>query len=129
MCIHYVAATAAKRAHTGYGAYKEFSRQDEKRPHGATEERMLISYTGFQSQTPEIAVSHHQRIITGDGVRLREGPSTQTGILKQPLEPGLIVKVVAKTGNWLKIEYSFRKGEKTAGWVFAEYAQPLKTLH
>lgn len=110
----------------GFEVYKHL---DEKRVHGTTESRWLMSYADLPPQMSDIAVSHHLRIITGNGVRLREGPSTQTGILKQSLEPGLIVKVVAKAGNWLKIEYSFRDGEKTTGWVFAEYAQPLKTLH
>ncbi len=113
----------------GFNMHVHYSGQDEKYIFGPVEEMRKISHTGSRPNTPEMTVPHHQRIIIGDGVRLREEPSTQAGILKQSLEPGLHVNVVAMAGNWLKIEYSFRSGEKTAGWVFAEYARPLKTLH
>lgn len=113
----------------GFNMHVHYSGQDEKYIFGPVEEMRRMSHTGSRPNTPEITVPHHQRTITGVGVRLRAGPSTQSGVLKQSLEPGLHVNVVAMAGNWLKIEYSFRNGEKTAGWVFAEYAQPLQTLH
>lgn len=113
----------------GFNVYAHFNGHEVKQIHRPVDDRRLAPNTGYLPLEPETEVTHHLRAITGTGVRLREGPSTATGILKQSLPPGLVVTVLAKRGSWLKVEYSIRDGDKTRGWVFAEHAEPIQTLH
>jgi uncharacterized protein YgiM (DUF1202 family) len=60
------------------------------------------------------------RFITGNNVRLRSGPSTNSEILDELLL-GQVVTVLSKDRNWIEVTYKYGDGETMSGWVFTRY--------
>ena len=60
------------------------------------------------------------RFITGDNVRLRAGPSTNSEIHDE-LTLGQVVTVLTKKRNWIEVMYEYEDGESMSGWVFTRY--------
>jgi uncharacterized protein YgiM (DUF1202 family) len=60
------------------------------------------------------------RFITGDNVRLRAGPSTNSEIYDE-LTLGQVVTVLTKKRNWIEVMYEYEDGESMSGWVFTRY--------
>jgi hypothetical protein len=65
------------------------------------------------------------RFITGDNVRLREGPSTKSDILDE-LVLGQVVSILSKDRNWIEVMYEYEDGEVLSGWVFTRYTSKFR---
>jgi hypothetical protein len=65
------------------------------------------------------------RFITGNNVRLRKSPSTNSEILDE-MELGKIVTVLSKKRNWINVEYTYKDGTAITGWVFTIYTKRFK---
>jgi hypothetical protein len=65
------------------------------------------------------------RFITGNNVRLRKSPSTNSPILDE-MVLGQVVTVLSKKKNWIEIEYEYDDGEIIVGWVFTRYTAKFK---
>lgn len=72
---------------------------------------------------PAFARQSGYRVIEGDRVHVRAGPSMKAEILDQ-LRAGQIVRVVSKQRPWIEIEYE-DDGEKIRGWVVIRYTRPF----
>lgn len=60
------------------------------------------------------------RFITGNNVRLRIKPSTNSEIIDE-LVLGQVVTVLSKNKNWIEVMYEYKDGESISGWVFTRY--------
>lgn len=60
------------------------------------------------------------RFITGNNVRLRIKPSTNSEIIDE-LVLGQVVTVLSKNRNWIEVMYEYEDGESISGWVFTRY--------
>ena len=60
------------------------------------------------------------RFITGNNVRLRINPSTNSEIIDE-LVLGQVVTVLSKNRNWIEVMYEYENGESISGWVFTRY--------
>ena len=60
------------------------------------------------------------RFITGNNVRLRANPSTNSEIYDE-LALGQVVTVLTKKRNWIEVMYEYEDGESMSGWVFTRY--------
>ncbi len=60
------------------------------------------------------------RFITGNNVRLRINPSTNSEII-DGLVLGQVVTVLSKKRNWIEVMYEYENGESISGWVFTRY--------
>lgn len=60
------------------------------------------------------------RFITGNNVRLRANPSTNSEIYDE-LALGQVVTVLTKKRNWIEVTYEYEDGESMSGWVFTRY--------
>ncbi|MFT5103871.1 MAG: hypothetical protein ACI86C_001531 [Candidatus Latescibacterota bacterium] len=60
------------------------------------------------------------RFITGNNVRLRIKPSTNSEIIDE-LVLGQVVTVLSKNRNWIEVMYEYEDGKSISGWVFTRY--------
>ncbi len=60
------------------------------------------------------------RFITGNNVRLRIKPSTNSEIIDE-LVLGQVVTVLSKNRNWIEVMYEYEDGGPISGWVFTRY--------
>ena len=60
------------------------------------------------------------RFITGNNVRLRINPSTNSEIIDE-LVLGQVVTVLSKNRNWIEVMYEYEDGESISGWVFTRH--------
>jgi len=60
------------------------------------------------------------RFITGNNVRLRIEPSTNSEILDE-LVLGQVVTIVSKHRNWIEVMYKYEGSGSISGWVFTRY--------
>jgi len=65
------------------------------------------------------------RFITGNNVRLRSSPSTNSAILDE-LQLGQVVLVLSKKKNWIEVQYNYNNDETLQGWVFTRYTSNFK---
>lgn len=65
------------------------------------------------------------RFITGDNVRLRASPSTQSEIIDE-LRLGQVVVVCLKQRNWIEVSVEYEAGVVKRGWVFTRYTSKFK---
>lgn len=63
--------------------------------------------------------------ITGNNVRLRSEPSTNSDIYDE-LALGQVATVLSKKRNWIEIMYEYDDGEIMSGWVFTRYTAKFR---
>ena len=85
----------------------------------ADERKKIRDIKKLPLSTSEITTDN-LRFITGNNVRLRESPSTNSAILDE-LVLGQVVTVLSKEKNWIEVMYAYEQEEVWHGWVFTRY--------
>ena len=62
------------------------------------------------------------RFVTGNNVRLRRAPSTNSEIIDE-MALGQVVTVLSKKRNWIEVQYEYKDGEVMTGWTFTAYTK------
>jgi cell wall-associated NlpC family hydrolase len=89
-------------------------------------EKIGYMHTKYVDLPPELNFTSGKANITGNGVRLRTGPSLSAGVITY-LYTTDTVKALEKSGDWYKVDYNGR-----VGYVFGKYVkvtvEPLPAL-
>jgi hypothetical protein len=65
-------------------------------------------------------------VVTGEGIRLREGPSTGSKVIDK-LRGGTVVKSIKKLQDWAFVEVMYSGLDDTLqGWIFTRYTSPIR---
>ena len=91
----------------------------------SSSEREKVNYIKKIPLNIEEVETKSLRFITGNNVRLRKSPSTNSAILDEMIF-GQVVTVLSKKKNWIEIEYEYADGETIMGWVFTRYTAKFK---